>query len=148
MVTLFASVAGFITSIFPEIIKYLRDKSDKQHELEMLKKQIEFSQNTSEHKLEEIYLAQDIIESKALYSTFKSGILWVDALNASVRPVLAYSFFLLYLIVKYMQYQLVKDTCDVLLNVEILWTVEDQAIFAGIISFYFGQRTINKMRRQ
>ncbi len=148
MVTLFASVAGFLTSIFPEIIKYLRDRADKQHELEMLKKQIEFSQNTSEQKLEEIYLAQDIIESKALYSTFQSGILWVDALNASVRPVLAYSFFVLYLTVKYMQYQLVKDTCDVLLNVDILWTLEDQAIFAGIISFYFGQRTISKMRKQ
>ena len=30
--------------------------------------------------------------------------------------------------------------------VNILWCVDDQAIFAGIISFYFGQRAVSKLR--
>jgi len=29
----------------------------------------------------------------------------------------------------------------------LLWTAEDQAIFAGIISFYFGQRAMSKLRQ-
>jgi hypothetical protein len=28
----------------------------------------------------------------------------------------------------------------------VLWQAEDQAIFAGIISFYFGQRAMSKLR--
>ena len=28
----------------------------------------------------------------------------------------------------------------------LLWTTEDHAIFAGIISFYFGQRAMSKLR--
>jgi len=31
-------------------------------------------------------------------------------------------------------------------HMEMLWSLEDQAIFAGIISFYFGQRAMSKVR--
>jgi hypothetical protein len=27
---------------------------------------------------------------------------------------------------------------------EIIWNIDDQAIFAGIISFYYGQRTFKQ----
>ena len=39
MITLLASIAGFITSIVPEIIKYFKDINDKKHELDILEKQ-------------------------------------------------------------------------------------------------------------
>ncbi|MBN66591.1 MAG: hypothetical protein CMM94_03370 [Rickettsiales bacterium] len=31
-------------------------------------------------------------------------------------------------------------------HMDMLWSTEDQAIFAGIISFYFGQRAMCKVR--
>lgn len=43
MVTLLASIAGFITSIIPELLKFLRDKYDKKHELEIMDRQIKYS---------------------------------------------------------------------------------------------------------
>jgi hypothetical protein len=67
------------------------------------------------------------------------GIRWVDALNGTVRPVIAYSFFILYALVKGMQFSAGLPW--------LLWTEEDQAIFAGIISFYFGQRAMSKLRQ-
>ncbi|MFO1242038.1 MAG: hypothetical protein U1E36_02395 [Rickettsiales bacterium] len=36
----------------------------------------------------------DIAESRALYQTYNTGIRWVDTLNGTVRPVIAYNFFL------------------------------------------------------
>ena len=33
MITLLASIAGFISSIIPEIVKYFKDANDKKHEL-------------------------------------------------------------------------------------------------------------------
>lgn len=31
---------------------------------------------------------------------------------------------------------------------DVFWTIEDQAIFSGIISFYFGQRAMLKIFKQ
>lgn len=63
-----------------------------------------------------------------------------------MRPVLAYAFFLLYFTIKCMQFAIVDLTDPMPWQIVGLWSVEDQAIFAGIISFYFGQRAMSKVR--
>ncbi|MBP7189833.1 MAG: hypothetical protein KA998_01100 [Rickettsiaceae bacterium] len=144
MITLLASIAGFITSIVPEILRLLRDRQDKDHELKIFEKQIKYNRSSSNNPrmIDEIYVARDLAEQASLYSTYKTGISWVDALNGSVRPVLAYSFFIMYSAIKLIQYSAISDFSR---NVELLWSVDDQAIFAGIISFYFGQRAFSKV---
>lgn len=149
MITLLASIAGFITSIVPEILKFFRDKNDKNHELKIFEKQIEFSRvSPGVRGSEEIYITRDIIEQASLYSTYKTGISWVDALNGSVRPVLAYSFFVMYGAIKFIQYRAISTSLKVIADIEVLWSIDDQAIFAGIISFYFGQRAFNKINKK
>jgi hypothetical protein len=147
MITLLASIAGFITSIIPEILKFFSDRTDKKHELEIMDRQIAWQRQGINARLEEISGYIDVAETKALYSTFKSGICWVDALNASIRPVLAYSFFALYGTIKYYQFQMIAALSDRAI-IETLWNIDDQAIFAGIISFYFGQRAMGKRYRR
>lgn len=145
MVTLLASISGFFGALFPQIIKYFFDKNDKKHELEVLKLQLDASKGAVKRKLESARIDLEAVEIKNLYTTYKSGINWVDALNASVRPILAYGFFIIYAIIKFMQYQKLSDSITHFELYEILWTLEDQAIFAGIISFYYGQRAISKI---
>jgi len=148
MITLLASIAGFISSLIPEILKFLRDKYDKQHELNVMTKQIEFSQiSPNQRSPEEIQMTCDVMERASLYSTYKTGISWVDALNGTVRPVLAYSFFIMYGALKVAQYRAITGSMFAIEYIDILWSVDDQAIFAGIISFYFGQRAVSKLRR-
>lgn len=145
MVTLLASIAGFISSIIPELIKYFKDINDKKHELDILDKQIQYNKTNHNKSLEEIHISRDIIEHASLYSTYKTDIKWVDMLNGSVRPVLAYSFFLMYMGVKYLQYQAISTSAHVIEYLDVIWNVDDQAIFAGIISFYYGQRTFRRV---
>ncbi|WPY01363.1 hypothetical protein Trichorick_01274 [Candidatus Trichorickettsia mobilis] len=104
MITLLASMVGFIGSIVPEILKFFKDHNDKKHELQIMDRQIAQNKHGQSQILEEIQISKDILEQASLYSTYKSGICWVDALNATVRPVLAYSFFLMYASVKFIQY--------------------------------------------
>lgn len=139
MLTLLGSLLGFITSLIPDIFKQVQDRRDKNHEVEILKLQIENARTLHQEKLQEINSYADISEAREIYKTYNSGVTWVDALNASVRPVIAYSFFFLYALVKYMQY----------INGYSLqlWSEEDQAIFAGVISFYFGSRAMSKVRK-
>ena len=144
MVTLLASIAGFISSIIPELFKFFTDKNDKKHELEILDRQISIQQSGIQSRLEEVSNQIDIAEVKTIYSTFKSGVHWVDVLNVLVRPILAYSFFALYCTIKYLQFSTITIITDYKALVEALWTIDDQAIFAGIIGFYFGQRAMTK----
>ena len=145
MITVIAALTGFISSIIPEIIKFFKDVNDKKHELNILDKQIEYSKAGQTASLEEIAISKDILEQASLYSTYKSEVRWVDALNSTVRPVLAYSFFLMYMAVKYMQYKAISASALIIEYIDIIWSIDDQAIFAGIISFYYGQRTFRKI---
>ena len=138
MITLLGSLLGFISAAFPDLIKLFRDAQDRKHEITILQMQMEQQKQGASQRLEEIQVNADIAESSALYKTYTTGISWVDALNGTVRPVIAYSFFVLYASVKAMQFSASLPW--------LLWTAEDQAIFAGIISFYFGQRAMSKLR--
>jgi hypothetical protein len=146
MVTLLGSLIGFISAAFPDLLKIWRDAADRKHELTILEMQMAQAAQGHQQRLEEINAQADIAESKALYKTYYSGIRWVDALNGTVRPVLAYSFFLLYFVIKCMQFAMVDLADPLPWQIATLWSVEDQAIFAGIISFYFGQRAMAKVR--
>ena len=146
MVTLLGSLIGFISAAFPDLLKIWRDAADRKHELTILRLQMEQAVQGHQQRLEEINAQADIAESKALYKTYYSGIKWVDALNGTVRPVLAYAFFLLYFTIKCMQFAMVDLGNPLPWHMDMLWSVEDQAIFAGIISFYFGQRAMCKVR--
>ena len=145
MITLLASIAGFITSIIPEIIKLQKEKYNQDHELKFISKQIEYAKISENNKLSELGIKANASEFLSLYSTYNTGISWIDALNGTVRPVLTYCFFSLYVYVKILQYKYVINTNQILNYLDIIWSNDDQIIFAGIVSFYFGQRTFNKL---
>ena len=147
MITLLASIAGFITSIIPELMRFFKDKHDKKHELELLDRQMKYSLELKGRELEEITINRETQLQNALYSTYNTGISWVDVLNGTVRPVLAYSFFIMYVWIKFIQYIYLTNSNSLVEYVHILWDVDDQAIFAGIISFYFGQRGFKRYKR-
>ncbi len=145
MITLVASLVGFISSLIPEIMKYFLDRNDKKHEIKILEQQMRMKKVGISY-LDEVMINNDYKETQALYKTYKTGICWVDALNGTVRPVLAYSFFAIYTFVKFLQYKIISTTISINEIINVLWSVDDQAIFAGIISFYFGQRAVSKLR--
>lgn len=135
MITLLGSLLGFLGAAFPEAIKIYRSRMDKYHELAILDRQMELQKLGLSQRLEAIHSAADIKETQALYRTYQTGIIWIDALNGTVRPVLAYAFFALYAYVKYMQ---------AIHTPWLLWEEDDKVIFAGIISFYYGQRAMQR----
>ena len=146
MITLLGTLIGFLGSIAPDLVRLFQERQDRAHELTIMQLQMQQQRDGYSQRLEEIHTQADIAESNALYKTWVSGIRWVDALNGTVRPVLAYAFFLLYFTVKCMQFALIDWHNPLPWQLNALWGQEDQAIFAGIIAFYFGQRAMGKVR--
>lgn len=154
MFALFGSIAGFLTSFIPEIFNFLKDRKDKAHELALIRLQIEASAASSSGKLEEVQINADLEESRLLHGSSAGGgacdakvknpkkrILWVETLSASVRPVITYTFFLVYISVK-LVILFGYNQCIAI----PLWTDEDQAIFCAVIGFWFGHRAFSKSR--
>ena len=99
MLTLLGSLLGFLSSTFPDLLKLWQDRADRHHELAILDRQMEQMRLGHNQRLEAIGLEADIAESRALYQhdSQPSGVRWVDALRASVRPVITYAFFMLFI---------------------------------------------------
>lgn len=149
MLVLIGSLLGFVGSLVPEVFKFLRDRSDQAHELSILDRQVDLMKLKHKLTLEELQAVGETQAAKILYKyPYKMGILWVDALSGSVRPLITYAFFVLYMALKAVQIYGLWCTFqstgwEAVLGV--IWGEEDQVLFATVISFWFGQRAL--MRR-
>ena len=149
MLTLLGSLLGFLSSAFPDVLKLWRDNADRKHELAILDRQMEAQRQGHTQRLEEIQVQADIAESKALYrhASQPSGVKWVEALRASVRPVITYAFFILFAVVKSAAlYKLLDQGVGITDGLIAVWDGETQALFAAVMSFWFGQRALAKFR--
>ena len=145
------ALLGFFGSILPEALKVFQDRQDKKHELAILEMQMKQQTQGHIHKLEEIYTQADIKRQTAVYqhdASLKSGYKWVDALRASVRPVLAYSFFGLYATIKLLTVLTFYNNGVELAGIlDLIWTAVDAEIFASVVAFYFSSRAIQRYRQ-
>lgn len=146
MLTLFGALLGFISSAFPDLLRFLQDKRDRAHELAILDRQMKMARLKYNQRLEEIQTQSDSLERLALYQHAKpTNVRWVDALAGSVRPMITYAFFSLYAALKmaqaYASFIQGNAWSETLLG---LWSPEDEALFAAVMSFWFGQRALLK----
>ena len=141
MLTILSTILGFFSSGFPSILRFFQDRTDKKHELDMMQMQIEFQKLNIGKQLEAIDVQAQSAQMQSMYQTIKTDISWVDAYNGIVRPTIALSLFIAYMVTKipliYMQMELIS----VGTVVHNLWCEHDSALFGSIIGFYFGGRT-------
>ena len=152
MLTLLGSLLGFISSTFPDLLKFWQDKQDRKHELQILDRQMEQMRLGHNQRLDEIAINADVSQSLALYKhdSQPSGVTWVDGLRASVRPMITYGFFILFAWVKLSAVVLLMNQDGLNINEALIqiWDGETQALFARILSFWFGSRSLAKRRSQ
>jgi hypothetical protein len=147
MLVIIGAIIGLFGSLLPEVLKFLNNKEDHKHEIDMAKVQIEMSKLAGEIKLAELNATADIEETKAIYAHATvptgDGILTqiLAFISHTVRPVITYAFMATYILVKYavyISYTQVGYTWTQAISV--LWGEEDFAVFATIMAFWFGGR--------
>ena len=147
MISLLGSLLGFGTSFLPEVLSYFRANQDHKHEMERLRVQAEVMEKQSALKLQELDKEADIAETKGIYEHDRSidagG--FVNGLRGSVRPVITYAFFLMFAATEIVIIVKVFEAGgDWTQAVELMWTDETEALFAAIMSFWFGNRAVSK----
>jgi len=128
---------------------YFQDKQDKKHELAIMEVQIRQQKELAVQKLEMVNVEADIREVEALQKSVQNtGVKWIDGLRGSVRPVITYAFFGLFLFVEVSAYlALTASGISSLDAVQLTWDDQTQALFAAVISFWFGGRAINRSKK-
>jgi len=117
-----------------------QDKNDKAHELSLLKAQAEIT-------LDQTAIDASIREVESIHehdSNIK-GSTCVENTRALVRPIMAYSFMALFIAVKITAFVTLVDAGvgagDALNKI---WYDRVMALWACILTFYFGGRQFNK----
>jgi hypothetical protein len=125
-------------------MEYFQDRQDKAHELAVMDKQMAVQERGHEMRLEEINIEADIRETESLHRhDRKAGIAWVDGLRGSVRPVVTYIMVLEFVFIKTAAMFLIFGADGVTLDtLAVVWDEETRALFAAILSFWFGHRAL------
>ena len=154
--TLLGGLLGGAFRLAPEILKWLDRKGERGHELAMQDKALEFEKLRGAQKMAEIGAAADAAWNTGAIEAFKeavaaqgrpSGVRWADALSVSVRPVITYWFMALYCAAKTAAF-VGALTAGVGWSAAVLqaWTEADQALWAGVLNFWFLGRVFDRVR--
>jgi len=153
MITILSSLMGFLGGWIPELLKLWKAKKDQEHELAIMKLQMEAQSQLHTQKLEEINAQADIAESQALYKSAElkpSGVGWIDGIlyfwNGTVRPTVTYLFVGLYVTVKIAQvYGMLEAKIPWDKAILFMWTEFDASSLMLVLSYYFGARMATKV---
>ena len=152
MLSLLGSLLGFASSAVPAVTDHFANKESRKHELEKMKQMAELRKQGYELDMQ-FYEKMGADEEHKRLIQHDTAIMnstgWTSALQKSVRPVITYAFFGLFATIE----------ITLLLNaiemgtpfneaINLLWDEETKAIFAAIISFWFGSRAVEKARRK
>jgi hypothetical protein len=149
MLSLLGSLLGFGTSFLPKVMDFFQDRSDKKHELEVMEVQIRQQKELATQKLEAINVEADIREIEALQKSMQpTGVGWVDAYRASVRPTITYCFFGIFCFVEISAYlSLTAMGISGLDAARLTFDENTQALFSCVIAFWFGGRAISRLSK-
>ena len=154
--TLLGGLLGGAFRLAPEILKWFDRRGERGQELAMQDKALEFEKLRGAQRMTEIGAASDGAWNTGAIETLrdavrsqgeKTGVRWADALSSSVRPVITYWFMALYCAAKTAAFTAALSAgSDWGTAVLHAWTEADQALWAGVLNFWFLGSVFDKVR--
>jgi hypothetical protein len=147
---LLGSVLGFGGSVVPAITDHFKTKSNNKFELQKMEKMAELRAKGYDHEIK-MYeqMGSDKEHDRLIQHDISinqsTGI--IAGLQKSVRPVITYCFFGLFVAIEVtLLREALNSGVPLAESLGLLWDEDTKAIFAAIISFWFGSRAIDKQR--
>lgn len=167
MLSLVSSLLGFASGGLPKVLDFFQDRTDKKHELALMaaqqEREIALAKEgfIAQAKVEEIRTAQVALQTEqvAMQTQAQEKIAmwkhdmkigdgastWVINLRSSVRPVVTYIFVGLLVVVDIAGIWYAYSTGVAFAEaMDMVFSDDEMAILAAIISFWFGSQAFNK----
>ncbi len=154
--TLLGGLLGGVFRLAPEILKWMDRNGERGHELAMQDKALEFEKIRGAHRMAEIGASADAAWNTGAIEALrdavrtqgeKTGVWWADALSSSVRPIITYWLMALYCAAKTVAF-IVALNAGAGWGAAVLaaWSEADQALWAGVLNFWFLGRVFDRGR--
>lgn len=145
MIALLGSLLGFGTSFLPQVLGFFQQRQDHKNKLEEMRLMGELKAQGVDLELRILDKRAEIEETKAIYNYANPSRGFAAALAATVRPVITYMFFALFMATKWViMVKVMNEGGDWMDAVDLMFDPETEALFAAIISFWFGNRAVSK----
>jgi hypothetical protein len=154
MLSLLGTLLGFGTSVIPSIIDVFKEKSKRAADLEELKLRAELQARGIDLNIKQIQAQVEVEnaktnaeEAKGLYAhdaSLKGGA-FIDGMRSSVRPVVTYIFFILFVTIKISALIVyMRSGANFVDSIPKLWDEETAGLFSAVVAFWFGNRAFSK----
>ena len=140
-------VAGGLLRLAPEVIKLLDRKNERKHEIQLGDQQYKLAELQSKsdvmQKDLEVEGAQfasgmEVLKTSIEAQGEKTGVRWIDAVSAAIRPAVTSWYFVIYSFAKSAQLSLAtKDGVPFDTALLSIWTPFDQEMLAAVLAFWF-----------
>ena len=150
MLALLSPLFGIVGSLLPSIVRIFERKQEIKYEIELTKIKLDAAERQADLQFDIEVVKANAVERQSLLDHDKSidGGKYINALRASIRPVITYTFFFLFCAVKIAAaYVMLSTGQSVPEMLKAVWDVETMSLFSTIIAFWFGSRVIEKQDR-
>lgn len=160
MFTIISTALSFLMGGLPKLLDFFQDRSDKSHEMDMARLQMErelkmmeagfaAQARVEEIRTDQIEMQTQAQERSAMYQhdieIGKGASQWIINLRASVRPVVTYLFVLLLIIVDIASIWWAWSTgMQFTEAIPLVFDADEMQILASIIAFWFGTQAFAK----
>ena len=145
--TLIGGALGGLLRLAPEALKLLDRHNERKHELALGEQQFKLAQaaQQSQAYVADVSLMQsqfvaalDAMKEGIKAQGQQTGIKWIDAVSATVRPAVTYWIFGLYSIAKAAQIKMAMGASIGLAEaVKASWSASDDAMLSAVLTFWF-----------
>ena len=150
MLALLSPLFGIFGSLLPSIVRIFERKQEIKYEIELTKIKLDAAERQADlqFNIEMVKSDSNLRQSALDHDKSIDGGKYINALRASIRPVITYTFFFLFCAVKIAAaYVMLKSGQDVPTMLNAVWDVETMSLFSTIIAFWFGSRVMEKQER-
>lgn len=150
MLALLSPLFGILGSLLPSIVRIFERKQEIKYEIELTKIKLDAAERQADLQFNVEMVKASAVERQSLLDHDKSldGGVFINALRASIRPVITYTFFFLFVAVKVAAaYVMLSTGQSVPAMLQAVWDVETMSLFSTIIAFWFGSRVMEKQER-
>lgn len=150
MLSVIGSLLGFASSAAPAVADHFRAKQSQKFELEKMEKMAQLRAAGFDQEYRMYETKADDNEHARLVAhdiSINGGTGIISGLQRSVRPIITYAFFALFVTIEVtLLNEALSSGAEFSEAINVLWDEDTKAIFAAIISFWFGSRAIDKAR--
>ena len=150
MLALLSPLFGIFGSLLPSIVRIFERKQEIKYEIELTKIKLDAAERQADlnFNIEMVKADSNLRQSALDHDKSIDGGKYINALRASIRPVITYTFFSLFVAVKVAAaYVMINTGQSIPEMLKAVWDVETMSLFSTIIAFWFGSRVMEKQER-